>query len=85
MQIFIKDFNNTILALDVEPSDKIVSLKGIIKNILGYFPSLQDLTFSGQILNNFSTLTEYQQHFEASMYHHHLLYYQIYHLNSNIQ
>ena len=67
MQIFIKDFNNTILSLDVEPSDNIVSLKKIIENILGYFPSLQDLSFSGHNLNNFSTLSDYNIQAEATL------------------
>jgi ubiquitin len=60
MQIFVKNFNDeNKLALEVEFSDTIASLKAKIQESSGIAPDQQRLLFAGQELEDDKTLNEY--------------------------
>jgi ubiquitin-large subunit ribosomal protein L40e len=61
MQIFVQSFLNAARALtiEVEPSDSIESLKAKIQNNDGISPTLMELYFNGELLEEGRTLSDY--------------------------
>eukprot|EP01083_Nonionella_stella_P113530 334735_1 len=60
MQIFIKlSSSNKQLTIDCEPNDTILNIKFKIQDKLGDPPETMNLIFSGRILDNRGTLSDY--------------------------
>ncbi|VFQ63749.1 unnamed protein product [Cuscuta campestris] len=59
MQIFVRTLRGTTIALQVEPSDTIFSVKEKIQVSEGMLPDQQRLTFSGRLVEDHRTLAEY--------------------------
>jgi ubiquitin len=59
MQIFVKGLTATHIALDVEPSDRIVDVKSKIQDKLGIPRGEQQLIFAGKPLEDGNTFQDY--------------------------
>gem|GEM_PF-7097381 len=59
MQIFIRTLAGSLITLDAEPSDSIENIKAQIQDRQGIPPYLQKLYFSGNLLEDGRTLSDY--------------------------
>jgi ubiquitin len=68
MQIFVVTLQNKTVTLDVEPSDTIENVKTKIQDKEGIPPDQQFLYFSGRLLVDGRTLSEYDVTHGATLY-----------------
>ena len=59
MQIFVRNLKNRSIALSVEPTDTVFSIKGQLKGREGLHPTEQRLIYGGKQLDDDETLMEY--------------------------
>ena len=59
MQIMIKNFKAKVLSLEVKPEDTVLHLKQVLQEKEGIVVESIRLVFGGRLLNNSSTLSDY--------------------------
>ncbi len=59
MRVFVQTLDDITLSFNVEPSDKIETLRLQIKNTIGLPPICQRLIFNGHKLDQFTTFSHY--------------------------
>lgn len=68
MQIFVKTPTGNTITLEVEPTDRIEDVKGMIQGEEGISPSNQILVFAGNILEEGNTLQDYSIQKESTLH-----------------
>lgn len=68
MQIFVKTETGKTIALDVEPTDLVTTIKGMIQEKEGFAPDCQTLLFAGNELSDLTTLSDYNIQKESTLH-----------------